>query len=152
MLVAMSSDARRVAPVAYPGVKPLDVVVPAEVLASADRVVGGRGYALTIAAPDGRSARPDPGLRPEADCALGELDPNVEEDFADQAVWDAGALDRNTHVMPRRIEDELKALGANDIQAGLWKGFAIRDGNLITGQQNFTVSETAQLLVEMLGR
>ena len=37
--------------------------------------------------------------------------------------------------MPWRIEDELKALGANYIQAGLWKGFAVRDGNLITGQQ-----------------
>jgi putative intracellular protease/amidase len=77
---------------------------------------------------------------------------NVEEDFADQAVWDAGALDRDTHVMPWRIEDELKALGANYIQAGLWKGFAVRDGNLITGQQNFSGSETAQLLIETLGR
>jgi putative intracellular protease/amidase len=77
---------------------------------------------------------------------------NVEEDFADQAVWDAGTLDRNTHIMPWRIEDELKALGANYIQAGLWKGFAIRDGNLITGQQNFSGPETAQLLIETLGR
>jgi transcriptional regulator GlxA family with amidase domain len=70
----MSSDARRVALVAYPGVQALDVVGPAEVLASADRVVGGRGYALTIATPDGRSARSDAGLRLEADCALGEID------------------------------------------------------------------------------
>jgi putative intracellular protease/amidase len=54
--------------------------------------------------------------------------------------------------MPWRIEDELKALGANFIQAGLWKGFAIRDGNLITGQQNFSGSETARLLIETLGR
>ena len=77
---------------------------------------------------------------------------NVEEDFADQAVWDVGALDRDKHVMPWRIEDELKALGANFIQAGLWKGFAIRDGNLITGQQNFSGTETAQLIIEALGR
>jgi len=77
---------------------------------------------------------------------------NVEEDSADQAEWDAGALDRDTHIMPWRIEDELKALGANYIQAGLWKGFAIRDGNLITGQQNFSGPETAQLLIETLGR
>ncbi len=77
---------------------------------------------------------------------------NVEEDSADLAEWDAGALDRDTHIMPWRIEDELKALGANYIQAGLWKGFAIRDGNLITGQQNFSGSETAQLLIETLGR
>lgn len=77
---------------------------------------------------------------------------NVEEDFADRSVWDMGALPPDRHVMPWRIEDELKALGANFIQAGLWKGFAIRDGNLITGQQNFSGGETADLIVETLGR
>jgi putative intracellular protease/amidase len=77
---------------------------------------------------------------------------NVEEDFSDNAVWEMGALDRSRHVMPWRIEDELKRLGANFIQAGLWKGFAIRDGNLVTGQQNFSGRETAQLIVETLGR
>jgi putative intracellular protease/amidase len=76
---------------------------------------------------------------------------NVEEDFADQAVWDSGALSRDKHVMPWRIEDELKRLGANYIQAGLWKGFAIRDGNLVTGQQNFSGTETAQLMIQTLG-
>ncbi|MEZ5416120.1 MAG: NAD(P)-binding domain-containing protein [Vicinamibacterales bacterium] len=35
-------------------------------------------------------------------------------------------------------EDRLKALGANYVQAGLWQGFAVRDGNAITGQQNFS--------------
>ncbi|MEL6344695.1 MAG: type 1 glutamine amidotransferase domain-containing protein [Myxococcota bacterium] len=77
---------------------------------------------------------------------------NVEEDFADHAVWDAGMLSRDVHVMPWRIEDELKKLGANYIQAGLWKGFAVRDGNLITGQQNFSGAETAELVIETLGR
>lgn len=77
---------------------------------------------------------------------------NVEEDFADRAVWDAGYLARDRHVMPWRIEDELKALGANYVQAGLWRSFAVRDGNLITGQQNFSGAETARLLVEALGR
>jgi putative intracellular protease/amidase len=77
---------------------------------------------------------------------------NVEEDFADQAVWDSGALPKSKHVMPWRIEDELTALGANYIQAGLWKGFAVRDGNLVTGQQNFSGGETAELIVETLGR
>ena len=77
---------------------------------------------------------------------------NVEEDFADNAVWDAKLLSRDKHVMPWRIEDELKKLGANYVQAGLWRGFAIRDGNLITGQQNFSGEETARLLVETLGR
>jgi putative intracellular protease/amidase len=77
---------------------------------------------------------------------------NIEEDFSDRAVWQAGALADDVHVMPWRIEDELKALGANFVQAGLWKGFAIRDGNLITGQQNFSGSETAALIIEALGR
>jgi putative intracellular protease/amidase len=77
---------------------------------------------------------------------------NVEEDFSDRAVWDAGALARDRHVMPWRVEDEMKRLGANYIQAGLWKGFAIRDGNLLTGQQNFSGAEVARLFIETLGR
>ena len=77
---------------------------------------------------------------------------NVEEDFADNAVWDYGILPRDTHLMPWRIEDALKAIGANYAQAGLWRSFAVRDGNLITGQQNFSGAETARLVVEALGR
>jgi putative intracellular protease/amidase len=76
---------------------------------------------------------------------------NVEEDFADNAVWSMGALPRDKRVMPWRIEDELKKLGANYIQAGLWRGFAVRDGNLITGQQNFSGAETAKVVVAALG-
>lgn len=76
---------------------------------------------------------------------------NVEEDFADNAVWEYGLLARDKHVMPWRIEDELKNLGANYVQAGLWRGFAIRDGNLITGQQNFSGAETAKVIIEALG-
>jgi putative intracellular protease/amidase len=77
---------------------------------------------------------------------------NVEEDFADNAVWSLGLLPRDQHVMPWRIEDEMKAIGANYIQAGLWRGFAYRDGNLVTGQQNFSGMETADLIIEALGR
>ncbi len=76
---------------------------------------------------------------------------NVEEDFADNAMWEMGALPRGKHVMPWRIEDELKRIGANYVQAGGWRGFAVRDGNLITGQQNFSGEETARLLLETLG-
>jgi putative intracellular protease/amidase len=76
---------------------------------------------------------------------------NIEEDFADEAVWEMGALPRDKHIMPWRIEDELRKIGANFIQAGLWKGFAIRDGNLITGQQNFSGSETADVLIQAIG-
>lgn len=76
---------------------------------------------------------------------------SVEEDFADNTVWDYGLLPRDHHLMPWRIEDELKALGANFVQAGLGRGFAIRDGNLITGQQNFSGAETARAIIEALG-
>jgi putative intracellular protease/amidase len=76
---------------------------------------------------------------------------NVEEDFADNAVWSMNLLPKDKHLMPWRIEDELKRLGANYVQAGLWRSFAIRDGNLITGQQNFSGGETAELIAEALG-
>lgn len=76
---------------------------------------------------------------------------NVEEDFADEAVWGMGYLPRDKHLMPWRIEDALKQAGANYIQAGLWRGFAYRDGNLITGQQNFSGTETAALVIRALG-
>jgi putative intracellular protease/amidase len=76
---------------------------------------------------------------------------NVEEDDADNAVWTHGLLSRDKHVQPWRIEDALRALGANYVQAGLWRAFAIRDGNLVTGQQNFSGEETARLIVQALG-
>ena len=76
---------------------------------------------------------------------------NVEEDFADNAVWTYGLLPRDRHVTPWRIEVRLKAIGANYVQAGLWRAFAVRDGNLITGQQNFSGEETARVVVAALG-
>lgn len=76
---------------------------------------------------------------------------NVEEDFADNAVWSMNLLSRDKQVMPWRVEDELKKIGANYIQAGRWRGFAVRDGNLITGQQNFSGSETAEAVIRALG-
>jgi putative intracellular protease/amidase len=76
---------------------------------------------------------------------------NVEEDFADNAVWDMKLLPRDKHLMPWRIEDEMKKIEANYLQAGLWKGFAVRDGNLITGQQNFSGSETAEMIIRAIG-
>ena len=45
-------------------------------------------------------------------------------------------MPRHKHVVPWRIEDEMKAIGANCVQAVLWRSFAVRDGNLVTGQQN----------------
>ena len=77
---------------------------------------------------------------------------NGEEDFADNAVWSMNLLPRDKHVMPWRIEEAMKSTGANYVRAGLWRSFAIRDGNLITGQQNFSGGETAELVVQTLGR
>jgi hypothetical protein len=77
---------------------------------------------------------------------------NVEEDFADDAVWAMGALPRDRHLMPWRIEDELKRLGANFVQAGRWRGFAVRDGNLITGPAELLGRRDRALVIETLGR
>ena len=60
-------------------------------------------------------------------------------------------LSSDKHVMPWRIEDEMRRLGANFVHAGMWRGFAVRDGNLITGQQNFSGTETAELVIRALG-
>jgi putative intracellular protease/amidase len=68
---------------------------------------------------------------------------NVEEDFSDAAV--------GTKVMPFRVEDELRNRGANFIQAGLFKSFAVRDQNLITGQQQYSGAKVARLVIEALG-
>jgi len=76
---------------------------------------------------------------------------NVEEDYADNAVWSMNLLPHDKRVMPWRIEDEMNKIGANYVQSGLWRGFAIRDGNLITGQQNFSGMETAEAVAIALG-
>jgi putative intracellular protease/amidase len=68
---------------------------------------------------------------------------NVEEDFSDAFV--------GQKVMPFRVEDELKQHGANYVQGGLFKAFAVRDGRLITGQQQYSARKVAEMLIETLG-
>jgi putative intracellular protease/amidase len=68
---------------------------------------------------------------------------NMEEDFSDAAA--------GTRVMPYRVEDELRERGANYIQAGLFKAFAVRDMNLITGQQQYSGTKVAELVIAALG-
>jgi putative intracellular protease/amidase len=68
---------------------------------------------------------------------------NVEEDFADSYV--------GQKVMPFRIEDEAKKLGANFITGGLFKAFATRDGRLITGQQQYSGKATASEVIKAIG-
>jgi putative intracellular protease/amidase len=68
---------------------------------------------------------------------------NIEEDFSDAFV--------GQKVMPFRVEDELRQRGANYVQGGLFKAFAVRDGRLITGQQQYSARKVAEMLIEALG-
>lgn len=67
---------------------------------------------------------------------------NAEEDAADAAV--------GQRVMPFRIEDEARRLGADFRAAPAFTGHALRDGNLITGQQQHSGAAVAALVLEML--
>ena len=44
------------------------------------------------------------------------------------------------------------AANINFVTAGTFRPFAIRDGNLITGQQQFSGRAAADLVIEALGR
>ena len=68
---------------------------------------------------------------------------NAEEDFSDTFV--------GQKVMPWRVEEVLKERGANYVQGGLFKAFAVRDGRLITGQQQYSGRKVAQMVIEALG-
>jgi putative intracellular protease/amidase len=68
---------------------------------------------------------------------------NAEEDFVDDLM--------GQKVMPWRIEDVARERGANYASGGLWKAFAVRDGRLITGQQQYSGRRTAELVIEALG-
>lgn len=68
---------------------------------------------------------------------------NVEEDYSDAFV--------GQKVMPWRLEDALKEHGANYVHGGLFKPFAIRDRNLITGQQQYSARKVADAVIAALG-
>jgi len=68
---------------------------------------------------------------------------NVEEEFSDNAV--------GQKVMPFRIEDELRRRGANYVQGGLFKSFVVRDGRLITGQQQYSGAKVGDTVIAALG-
>jgi putative intracellular protease/amidase len=68
---------------------------------------------------------------------------NTEEEFSDKFV--------GQQVMPWRVEDVLKDRGANYISGGLFKAFAVRDGRLITGQQQYSGRKVAEMVIEALG-
>ncbi len=70
---------------------------------------------------------------------------NSEEDVADAFV--------GQQIQPFRIEDEARALaGTNFIVQGAFRAHAVRDGNLITGQQQHSGAAAARLVIDALGR
>lgn len=68
---------------------------------------------------------------------------NAEEDFADQAV--------GMKIQPYRIEEEAQQLKNTQFKvAPAFSSYAIRDGNLITGQQQNSGAAAARLVLELL--
>jgi putative intracellular protease/amidase len=69
---------------------------------------------------------------------------NSEEDFADAFVGQT--------IQPFRIETEARKLAnTNFIVNSRFKAFAVRDGLLITGQQQYSGAAAARLVIDTLG-
>jgi putative intracellular protease/amidase len=69
---------------------------------------------------------------------------NSEEDYADEFV--------GKRIQPFRIEDEARKIpNTNFIVHKRFKSHAVRDGNLITGQQQYSGAAAAKLVIEALG-
>ncbi|MEM9794581.1 MAG: type 1 glutamine amidotransferase domain-containing protein, partial [Pseudomonadota bacterium] len=68
-----------------------------------------------------------------------------EEQYAEGAV--------GQKIQPFWIETEAKKIeGTNFITGGPLAEFAVRDGNLITGQQQVSAAAAARKVIEALGR
>jgi putative intracellular protease/amidase len=69
---------------------------------------------------------------------------NSQEDYADEFV--------GRRIQPFRIEDEARKVeGTNFIVSGRFRAHALRDGALITGQQQYSGTAAARLVIEALG-
>ena len=69
---------------------------------------------------------------------------NSEEEYADEFV--------GQKIQPFWIEDEARKLpGTNFIVQGRFKSHAVRDGNLITGQQQYSGGAAAKRVIQALG-
>jgi putative intracellular protease/amidase len=69
---------------------------------------------------------------------------NAEEDYADAYV--------RQRVQPFRIEDEARRIGGTNFIVGpRFAAHAVRDGTLITGQQQYSAAAAARLMIEALG-
>jgi len=70
---------------------------------------------------------------------------NSEEQFADNFV--------GKRIQPFWIEDEARKIpGTNFVVDQTFREFAVRDGRLVTGQQQFSGAAAARLVIEALGR
>jgi putative intracellular protease/amidase len=70
---------------------------------------------------------------------------NSEEAYADAYV--------GRKIQPFWIEEEARKIAdTNFVVSGMFKPFAIRDGNLVTGQQQYSGTAAADLVVEALGQ
>ena len=70
---------------------------------------------------------------------------NSEEDYADEYV--------GQRIQPFRIEDQARAIAeSNFIVHGRFRPHAVRDGLLITGQQQYSGAAAARLVIEALGQ
>jgi putative intracellular protease/amidase len=70
---------------------------------------------------------------------------NSEEQFADSFV--------GKRIQPFWIEEEARKIsGTNFVVDQAFREFAVRDGRLVTGQQQFSGAAAARLVIEALGR
>jgi putative intracellular protease/amidase len=70
---------------------------------------------------------------------------NSEEDYADAYV--------NQRIQPFRIEDEARALAdTNFVVHTRFRPHAVRDGLLVTGQQQYSGTAAARLVIQALGQ
>ena len=89
-----------------------------------------------------KARRSDGGLLVEGKTWTGFA--NAEEQFADDFV--------GRRIQPFWIEDEARKLdGTNFIVQGPFKAHAVRDGNLVTGQQQYSGAAAARLMIAALG-
>lgn len=69
---------------------------------------------------------------------------NSEEAYADEFV--------GRKIQPFWIEEEARKISdTNFVVSGRFRSFAIRDGNLVTGQQQYFGSAAARLVIEAIG-
>lgn len=77
---------------------------------------------------------------------------NGEEDSVNKMLWQYKIIPEGQHLSSWRVEDAMKEIGAKYVSGEIWKPFAVRDGNLVTGQQNSSGAETARKVLEAIGQ